>query len=151
MKVVDSNAGNLTNVEVAELLRESLAKAADAHTTLADISDDELRARTLHQGVVDHIERLPCGRFRVSDAEALTGELIGRFDLAEADVLQIINHAPTREVELQMVVESLYERFSAEDIAELLQMVQKHVSSAAGPTSSGSTGKPTGGTLVVTE
>eukprot|EP01105_Mastigella_eilhardi_P014911 TRINITY_DN3394_c0_g1_i3.p1 TRINITY_DN3394_c0_g1~~TRINITY_DN3394_c0_g1_i3.p1 ORF type:complete len:191 (-),score=61.67 TRINITY_DN3394_c0_g1_i3:87-629(-) len=105
MKVVNAHAGLAANVEVLQVLREKkklnefeqqLVKYLDAHT------DPEL---------------LKHGR-----AKALS-DAMAKYRLLPAERMQILNHQPTAEVELHLIIEECPERFQPEETAQILASI----------------------------
>ncbi|ELU38260.1 RNA polymerase rpb4 domain-containing protein [Rhizoctonia solani AG-1 IA] len=50
---------------------------------------------------------------------------LGKFSLTKSEKLQIVNLAPRQLVELYVIVENLEDRFSDEELTEMLQLVEQ--------------------------
>lgn len=119
MQVLDSTAGLISNFEVYHLLREkhALDNASKKlrHVPLIEaqvlgyISTTQA-AMEEQQGVVQFLEH------------------VKKYALTKAEVLQILNHCPTTEVELHLIVEQFEVRLAPEQRAELLEEISAFLS-----------------------
>ncbi|KAF8606810.1 hypothetical protein BDV93DRAFT_604140 [Ceratobasidium sp. AG-I] len=165
MEVVDKSSALLSNYEVLSLLRELEAdQLAKARSHLAAKKEEESEVakgnaivlvagnptrdevpqnlRTVEVELIAHLKDQYPLMNRQTDAKIrkLTKSL-GKFSLTKSEKLQIVNLLPRQLVELYVIVENLEERFSDEELDEILQLVEGSFSGARAPAgrSSGTT------------
>ncbi|XP_028212178.1 DNA-directed RNA polymerase III subunit rpc9-like [Glycine soja] len=109
MKILECNAGALTNFEVLDFLRDKGA-SKDPTRVIARIYDY----------LVDTAASV---QTRESINEFLTS--VKQHDLAKAEVLNILNIGPAAEVELYPIIEDCDERFGDEGVLEIVELVKK--------------------------
>ncbi|XP_014496287.1 DNA-directed RNA polymerase III subunit RPC9-like isoform X2 [Vigna radiata var. radiata] len=117
MKILEANAGALTNFEVLDFLRAKGA-SKDPTRVIAKVAQSEYK-------VYDYLVDTPASnQTRESINEFLTS--IKRHDLAKAEVLNILNTRPTEDVELFPIIESCEKRFPIdEEVAEIVELVTR--------------------------
>ncbi|RHN51597.1 putative RNA polymerase II, Rpb4 [Medicago truncatula] len=94
MKILEENAGALTNFEVLDFLRAKGA-SKDPSRVLAKVAMSEYK-------VYDYLVKTPAGsQTRESVKEYFTA--IKQHDLSEAEVLNVLNIRPASEVEIYHV------------------------------------------------
>uniref|UniRef100_A0A803Q1H6 DNA-directed RNA polymerase III subunit RPC9 n=1 Tax=Cannabis sativa TaxID=3483 RepID=A0A803Q1H6_CANSA len=94
MKILEANAGPLTNFEVIKFLK-SRGASKDPSRVLADVSPSEYK-------VYDYlVETAACNQSQENINEFL--EKSKKYDLAKAELLNIINIRPSTPVELYSV------------------------------------------------
>lgn len=113
MKIKKANAGALTNFEVLDFLR-SRGAAKDPTRVIAPIAASEFK-------VYDYlVESAACNQTRESINELL--EKCKKYDLAKAEILNIINIRPASPVEIDPIIEESEKRMG-EGIEDLIEMV----------------------------
>ncbi|KAK7379247.1 hypothetical protein VNO80_04702 [Phaseolus coccineus] len=116
MKILEANAGALTNFEVLDFLRAKGA-SKDPTRVIAKVEQSEYK-------VYDYlVDTGASDQTRESINEFLT--CIKRHDLAKAEVLNILNTRPASEVEIFPIIESCEGRFPDEEVTEIVELVTK--------------------------
>ncbi|XP_050220101.1 uncharacterized protein LOC126670422 [Mercurialis annua] len=113
MKIKNPNAGPLTNFEVLEFLK-SRGAAKDNSRVIAPVAPSEYK-------VFDYIMETPACR----QTKAQINEFMGKcktYNLAKAEILNIINLAPRALVELDPIIENPEARYG-EELEELTVLV----------------------------
>jgi len=109
MKILMANAGTLTNFEVLDFLR-SKGAGKDSTRVLAKVAPSEYK-------VYDYLaETAACKQTKENINEF--SERCKKFDLARAEVLNIINIRPSSAVGIYSIIEQCGDRF--EDVEELV-------------------------------
>ncbi|KAG8732856.1 hypothetical protein FRC11_010455 [Ceratobasidium sp. 423] len=149
MEVVSKNSALLSNYEVLALLRELESdQLAKARSHLAAKKEEEGAAlsghpvppvagnptqeevpqnlRTIEVELITHLKDMYPLMQRQNDTAIrnLTRSL-GKFSLTKSEKLQIVNLAPRQLVELYVIVENLEERFTDDELTEMLQLVEQ--------------------------
>ncbi|CAE6434169.1 unnamed protein product [Rhizoctonia solani] len=149
MEVISKNSALLSNYEVLALLRElESEQLAKARSHLAAKKEEEGAAlsghpippvagnpiqdevpqnlRTIEVELISHLRDMYPLMQRQNDVAIrnLTRSL-GKFSLTKSEKLQIVNLAPRQLVELYVIVENLEDRFSDEELTEMLQLVEQ--------------------------
>ncbi|XP_022138348.1 uncharacterized protein LOC111009544 [Momordica charantia] len=115
MKILEANAGPLTNFEVLDFLR-SKGAAKDPTRVLAKVEPSEYK-------VYDYLNQTPaCYQRRESIIEFV--DKSKKYDLAKAEILNIINLRPTTPVEIFPIIEDSDVRMGDDGIQELTEMVE---------------------------
>ncbi|KAG9084698.1 hypothetical protein FRC06_003939 [Ceratobasidium sp. 370] len=149
MEVVDKSSALLSNYEVLALLSEleadQLAKArshlnAKKEEEIAQLHGisippvagnpvhDEVpqNLRTVEVELIAHLkDQYPLMQRQNDVAIRNLTRMLGKFSLTKSEKLQIVNLAPRQLVELYVIVENLEERFSDDDLNEMLQLVEQ--------------------------
>ncbi|XP_057771600.1 uncharacterized protein LOC130991406 [Salvia miltiorrhiza] len=117
MKVVEASAGALTNFEVLDLLR-SRGAGKDASRAIATVSQSEFK-------VFDYLEgTVACNQTREIIDNFV--EECQKFDLAKAEILNIVNIRPRSEPELFPFIEECESEPCMEDKAkELIETITR--------------------------
>ncbi|KAH1153104.1 hypothetical protein GLYMA_18G039600v4 [Glycine max] len=116
MKILECNAGALTNFEVLDFLRAKGA-SKDPTRVIAKVAQSEYK---VYDYLVDTAASV---QTRESINEFLTS--VKQHDLAKAEVLNILNIGPAAEVELYPIIEDCDERFGDEGVLEIVELVKK--------------------------
>nr|CAH8851336.1 unnamed protein product [Trichobilharzia regenti] len=113
MELIDSqNPRLLTNIEVLKLIKESKKKVRRQQTLLYTCGK-YLNSKT------------PSSKQSESEVQAFA-EAIKPFNLTKAEILMLINHCPSSQVELSVLISDLDSRLSNSQADEILQLVEKH-------------------------
>ncbi|GAV57560.1 RNA_pol_Rpb4 domain-containing protein, partial [Cephalotus follicularis] len=114
MKIIEANAGPLTNFEVLDFIN-SKGASRDTTRVIAPIAPSEYK-------VYDYLADSPaCNQTREKIYEFL--ERSKRYNLAKAEMLNIINICPTSLVEIDPIIEQCEDRFEGNRLDELVQVV----------------------------
>ncbi|KAH9764830.1 DNA-directed RNA polymerase III subunit RPC9 [Citrus sinensis] len=114
MKILEANAGPLTNFEVFDFLR-SKGASKDPTRVLVPVTPSEFK-------VYDYlVESAACNQTRNIINEFL--EKSKKFKLAKAEILNIINIRPSSLVEVDSIIEQCDTRFQEEELQELVDLV----------------------------
>ncbi|XP_015888122.3 uncharacterized protein LOC107423117 [Ziziphus jujuba] len=113
MKILKENAGVLTNFEVLNFLR-SKGASKDPTRVLADVAPSEYKVYDYLAGTA------ACNQTRENVEEFF--EKCKKYDLAKAEVLNILHLRPTTPVEIDLIVEHCEMRLG-DDVEELIEMV----------------------------
>ncbi|KAF9072697.1 RNA polymerase Rpb4-domain-containing protein [Rhodocollybia butyracea] len=153
MEVVNARSALLSNFEVFEFLREQendhkarqktaqrIKKEEEAsgisvakHVSAVEIAEN---VRTIQFEAIQHLsaDYQPTRRQTETGITKLVKDL-ANYDLTKAEKLQIVNLAPTRPVELYVIVEELEDRVS--DMEVILDMVASSLSTEPVPPTNG--------------
>ncbi|XP_062108295.1 uncharacterized protein LOC133819138 [Humulus lupulus] len=113
MKILEANAGPLTNFEVIKFLK-SRGASKDPSRVLADVAPSEYK-------VYDYlVETAACNQTQENISEFL--EKSKKYDLAKAELLNIINIRPSTPVELYSMIEQCDDRLG-DTVEELVEVV----------------------------
>lgn len=142
MEILNKNTAFLSNCEVFGLLQQTkedlarkvLAKKSKNNTNLTDsqqINVDKHLPTVVYESL-RFLEKTPCAQ---QTPEVIRNFLLkldahpGRFKLTKIEKLQLLNHRPASAVELQVVIEDSEERFTLEQMDELLEFVLENLPS----------------------
>lgn len=114
MKIENANGGILTNFEVLNFLRARGA-STDPTRVIAPIAPSEFK-------VYDYLME-SAARDQTKECIAEFMEKSKKYDLAKAELLNIINLRAASDVEINMIVESCEERMDEDQVTELAEMV----------------------------
>ncbi|CAH8556194.1 unnamed protein product [Heterobilharzia americana] len=113
MELIDvQNPRLLTNLEVLKVIKESRKKVR-RQQTLMFTCGKYLNCKT------------PCSKQSEAEVQAFANE-IKDFNLTKSEILMLINHCPSSQVELSVIISDLDSRFSNRQADNILQLVQKH-------------------------
>ncbi|CAE6448411.1 unnamed protein product [Rhizoctonia solani] len=149
MEIVSKNSALLSNYEVLALLRDlesnQLAKARShlaakkeeegaasngnpAPPVAGNPTQDEVpqNLRTIEVELISHLKDMyPLMQRQNETAIRNLTRSLSKFTLTKSEKLQIVNLAPRQLVELYVIVENLEERFTDEELTEILQLVEQ--------------------------
>jgi hypothetical protein len=135
MEILNKNAGFLTNFEVYSLLKQTkedlanrLARKKNANNS-ADINVDKHLPTIVYESL-RYLEKRPCAQQTaevVSNFLTKCDEAENQIKLTKIEKLQLINQRPANAVELQSLIEDSEERFTIEQMDDLLDFVQRNL------------------------
>eukprot|EP00887_Chlorella_sp_A99_P005685 scaffold1.g5685.t1 len=108
---LEENGGLLSNNEVLAVLK---AREADKHPSVSKALPSEIKVYSALQQA--------SGPPRSREELQAFIKAVEPFDLTKAEVLQLLNHRPTSEVEIYLCVEQCEERLGEEKVGELLEL-----------------------------
>lgn len=134
MEILNKNAALLSNSEVYSLLKQT--KLDLTHKLIKKKNLDPNNAN-LNQQVDKHLPTVVYESLRYlekSNCARQTPEIVAEFlkklqpyKLTKIEKLLILNHCPKSAVELQVLIEDSEERFSVEQMDELVEFVKKNL------------------------
>ncbi|CAO3675279.1 unnamed protein product [Umbelopsis vinacea] len=121
MEVVNARAALLSNYEVLQLLNERMETQKQRQKEYPNIEYAE-NLRTIQFEIKTALEKSPSS---TQDEEQVYNFLnaMKRWELTKAEKLQILNLRPKTPVELHILIEECEERYSPEQLEELLELI----------------------------
>ncbi|XP_047983956.1 uncharacterized protein LOC125224583 [Salvia hispanica] len=116
MKIIEASAGALTNFELLDLLR-SRGAGKDASRAIATVSQSEFK-------VFDYLE----GTVACNQTREIIVNFVAecqKFDLAKAEILNIVNLRPTSEALLFPLIEECDSRMMKGKVEELAETITR--------------------------
>lgn len=126
MEVLDTCDALPCNAEVLQFLREDKSKLAAKGAK----DKRQAKAATVVLETLRYLEKTPAATLSKNYTnETLNAFLaaIAKFNLSSSEKLNLLNHCPDKEVEVQVLVEDSEERLSETDVSELLSLVKVHL------------------------
>lgn len=121
MKIIELNAGLLSNHEVAQVLQE---RGADPSAGL------NTRAKASEKTVYEYLVSQAGGIKARQELQALIDEL-KPFGLTRAELVQVLNLAPASAVEVHLIVEDCEERLDEARVEALIAVVGRYLARPA--------------------
>ncbi|RNA00325.1 DNA-directed RNA polymerase III subunit RPC9 [Brachionus plicatilis] len=134
MEIVNKNAALLSNSEVFTLLKETKEKSAqklikkknlDPNNSNFSTNVDKHLPTVVYESL-KYLERTPCVKQTpqiVDNFLTKLDEKFKEFNLTKVEKLQLLNQRPASAVELQCLIEDSEERFTIEQMDDLLEFV----------------------------
>lgn len=116
MQVVSDSILLLSNAEVLHLLREVSSKGKKCKKAQSNTA-------TILYESIKYLEDTPAAMIPHADMIRDITLKLRPFNLTKSEKLEIINHLPTSLVELQLLVEESEERFTEEQMNEMLNII----------------------------
>lgn len=138
MEIVNKNVALLSNCEVYTLLKETKEKSAqklikkknfDPNNSNFSTNVDKHLPTIVYESL-KYLERTPCLKQTAQTVENFLTQLDEKFkeyNLTKVEKLQLLNHRPSSAVELQCLIEDSEERFTIEQMDDLLEFVLKNL------------------------
>ncbi len=121
MEVVNDSSSMLSNYEVLSLLQDIKAGRNGQKAPNRFLN----QLATITYSTLKYLETTPC-KLQSADVIAAYMKGLEPFNLKKAEKLQLLNHRPKREVEIQLIVEEIEERLTTEEqIEQLLELTEK--------------------------
>ncbi|CAH8536093.1 unnamed protein product [Schistosoma intercalatum] len=116
MELIDpQNPRLLTNLEVLKLIKDKLESKKKVR-----------RQQTLlYTGAKYLNTKSPCSKQEESGVQGFAND-VKVFNLTKSEILMLINHCPSSQVELSVIISDLDSRLSNSQTDQLLQLVEKH-------------------------
>ncbi|CAH8557177.1 unnamed protein product [Schistosoma margrebowiei] len=116
MELIDpQNPRLLTNLEVLKLIKDKLESKKKVR-----------RQQTLlYTGAKYLNTKSPCSKQEESGVQGFVND-VKVFNLTKSEILMLINHCPSSQVELSVIISDLDSRLSNSQTDQLLQLVEKH-------------------------
>ncbi|XP_057677227.1 DNA-directed RNA polymerase III subunit RPC9 isoform X1 [Corythoichthys intestinalis] len=122
MEVKNANAAMLSNYEVFRLLTDLKEQKKDSGKSKHSAGQQNLN--TIMYETLKYLSKTPCSRQGPEMVQAFLSTMM-HHKLTKAEKLQLLNHRPQTAVEMQLMVEESEERFSEEQIDELIQTISQ--------------------------
>jgi len=126
MEVLDTCDSLPCNAEVLQFLREHRTKLAGK----AAKDKGQAKAATVVLETLQYLEKTAASTLIESYTSQTLNEFLGsieKFNLTSSEKLNLLNHCPQKEVEIQVLIEDSEERLSETDVEELLSLVKSHL------------------------
>ncbi|KAG2199727.1 hypothetical protein INT47_012863 [Mucor saturninus] len=121
MHIKTIRAALISNYEVLKLLEES--QEAQKQVQIADPSVEyPEHLRTVQFELTEYLKETPCSTQTPQQVSDFL-DALSRFALTRAEKLQILNWRPKSTVEIYLIIEECEERFSEEDLEEMLNSI----------------------------
>ncbi|KAJ1665016.1 hypothetical protein IW140_003629 [Coemansia sp. RSA 1813] len=120
MEILDRQEALLTNYEVYTVLKEE----EDRHKTAKAMGTAKYpeNVTTLKFEALQYLNDSPCVSQSNAQITSIKEQLL-EYDLTKAEILQIINLRPKTPVELHLIIEECGERFTMDDLDELIELI----------------------------
>ncbi|CAO3653078.1 unnamed protein product [Mucor hiemalis] len=121
MQIKTIRSALISNYEVLQLLEESQEAQKQVQKVDPSVEYPE-HLRTIQFELTEYLKETPCS---TQSPEQLANflELMSRYELTRAEKLQILNLRPKSTVEIYLIIEECEERFSEEDLEEMLNNI----------------------------
>eukprot|EP01066_Platyproteum_vivax_P020316 Platyproteum_vivax@DN8220_c0_g1_i1.p1 len=123
MKILDGAVAPMTNAEAYGLCKKQLE----------GLQDGAHKKRHMYQTIMEYLEGIDCHRPPTHIQNLLRD--LRKFDLTQAEILQILNHQACEEVDLHVLLCRLPDRLTDQQVENLLQVLRSHFQSALTPDS----------------
>ncbi|KAG2217906.1 hypothetical protein INT45_008656 [Circinella minor] len=121
MIIENPRAAMLSNFEVLQLLEEQQAKQKKAQDSTNGISVPE-NLRTVQFELAEYLKETSCGTQDQKQVKEFM-EAMKSYELTMAEKLQLLNLRPRSAVEIYLLIEECEERFSEDQLEEMLETV----------------------------
>ncbi|ORE04780.1 hypothetical protein BCV72DRAFT_231037 [Rhizopus microsporus var. microsporus] len=123
MQIKNARSALITNYEVLRLLEENQQnqKLLQAQDLSIEYSES---LRTVQFELTEYLKQTPVGSQTPAQVTNFL-EAISQFDLTRAEKLQILNLRPKSAVEIYLVIEECEERFSEEDLENMINIIMQ--------------------------
>ena len=125
--MIDVTSSLPCNAEVLQFLKENRSRLAGKSSK----DKGQAKAATVVLETLNYLEKTPAGKLcnKLSTSSKISDFIIGleKFKLTSSEQLQIINHCPQSQVEIQLLVEESEERLSEADVDEILDLINVHL------------------------
>ncbi|KAJ2040149.1 hypothetical protein H4S04_004747 [Coemansia sp. S16] len=120
MEILNRQEALVTNYEVLMVLQEEDQRYKKIKS--APHAKYPENVHTLKFEALKYLNSTACATQSAEQILSLKNGLAG-YDLTKAEVLQIINLRPKKQVELYLIIEECEERFASEDVEDILRVV----------------------------
>ena len=136
MELISVNDGLLTNAEVYELIKQHQSNRQaqqpkplnNREKTHIDLQNRE----AIERNALQYLESLSHGSNRNLDTGAIRNCLVKLkalgYQFTEAEMMQLSNTIPKHEVDIHLIIEDCFNRFTEEQIEMLLKMFSQELS-----------------------
>ncbi|KAG2237874.1 RNA polymerase Rpb4-domain-containing protein [Thamnidium elegans] len=121
MHIKNIRSALISNYEVLKLLEES--QEAQKRVQNADpLVEYPEHLRTVQFELTEYLKETPCSTQTPEQVSDFL-QALSKYDLTKAEKLQILNWRPKSTVEIYLIIEECEERFSEEDLEEMLNSI----------------------------
>jgi DNA-directed RNA polymerase subunit F len=120
MQVINDNSAVLSNYEVFSLLQDIQSGSNGQRKP----GNGQQQLATITYETVKYLESTPAAQQSPEVIERFSTAL-KPFGLTKAEHLQLLNHRPTSDIEIQLLVEESEERLSEEELYQLIEVVKE--------------------------
>lgn len=121
MQIKTIRSALISNYEVLKLLEESQEAQKQVQKLDPSVEYPE-HLRTIQFELTEYLKETPCST-QTSEQLANFLESMSRYELTKAEKLQILNLRPRSTVEIYLIIEECEERFTEEDLEEMLNNI----------------------------
>lgn len=121
MQIKTIRSALISNYEVLKLLEESQEAQKQVQKLDPSVEYPE-HLRTIQFELTEYLKETPCST-QTSEQLANFLEFMSRYELTKAEKLQILNLRPRSTVEIYLIIEECEERFTEEDLEEMLNNI----------------------------
>ncbi|XP_041977205.1 DNA-directed RNA polymerase III subunit RPC9-like [Aricia agestis] len=117
MEIIKPNSAFLCNYEVMQILQQLKDNTQKKHKREGSLA-------TVTYETVHYLQDTEC---KNQSAEKIEGflEAMKSFKLTKSEKLMMVNTPPRTELEIQLIVQESEERLSEEDVAKIIEIVNK--------------------------
>ena len=136
MEIVNKNVAFLTNCEVNQLLKKTredlkakIAKKKNIQIDQLNLNIDKHLSTVVYESL-EYLKETPCAHQTpevINNFLRKCEEKKKVFNLTKVEKIQLINLRPSNPVELQYIIEDSEERFTIEQMDELLEFVMTNL------------------------
>ena len=122
MKIINKNSALLSNFEVYKLLKETKEIQDLKYNKSINQQSIDKHLPTVIYESLKYLEKTACINYSKEIIERFLKES-EKFKLTKVEKLQLLNQRPTTAVELQLLIENSEERFTIEQMDEVLDFI----------------------------
>ncbi|KAI9366355.1 RNA polymerase Rpb4-domain-containing protein [Pilaira anomala] len=121
MLIKNVRSALISNYEVLKLLEESQEAQKQVQAVDPSVEYPE-HLRTVQFELTEYLKGTPCST-QTPEQIANFLQALSKYELTKAEKLQILNWRPRSTVEIYLIIEECEERFSEEDLEEMLDSI----------------------------
>ena len=136
MEILNKNSAFLSNYEVFKLLKETKEKEDSKYKANKNQPVDKHLPTIVYESL-KYLENSSC----VQQTKQIIEEFYAKckqYNLTKVEILQLLNQRPASAVELQLIIEDSEERFTIEQMDDLLDLINNCLPQTSEPDNSSS-------------
>ena len=122
MEIINKNSALLSNFEVYKLLKETKEKEDLKYKNSNNQQNIDKNLPTIIYESLKHLEKSACINYSKEIIQNFLKDC-EKYQLTKVEKLQLLNQRPASAVELQLFVENSEERFTIEQMDEILEFI----------------------------
>ena len=126
MEVKNSSSALISNYEVFALLKD----IQSGQNGQRKPNKEQSSLATVCFSTLKYLEKTPC-QFQSDDVVEKFLKALAPYKFTKAEKLQLLNHRPTTDAEIALIIEECEERLSDEQTEQLLQLISKFLPQTA--------------------